>query len=74
MDDDISDVASVGSINSDEVDDLLSQGEDDLDELDVKDNEVILANRQCNLSTDAILAHEFGGEAPQPSLPPVSEK
>ena len=55
---------SVESIKSDEVDDLLCQGEDDLDDLDGKDNEVILANRQCNLSTDMILALEFGGEAP----------
>ena len=73
MDDKVSDIVSVGLINSDEVDDLLSQGEDDLDDLDGKDNEVILANRQCNLSTDVILACEFR-EAPRPSLPPVSEK
>ena len=74
MDDEVSDIASVGSINSDDVDDLLSNGEEDLDDLDGKDNEIILANRQCNVSTDAILAREFAVEEPRPSLPAVSEK
>ena len=74
MDDEVSDIASVGSINSEDVDDLLSNGEEDLDDLDGKDNEIILANRQCNVSTDAILAREFGVEEPRPSLPAVSEK
>ena len=74
MDDEVSDIASVRSVNSDDVDDLLSNGEEDLDDLDGKDNEIILANRQCNVSTDAILAHEFGSEEPHPSLPAVSEK
>ena len=76
MDDEVSDVASCRSVNSDEVDEFLahSEGEGNLGDLDGKDNEVILANRQCKLSIDAIFAREFGGEEPRPSLPPVSEK
>ena len=74
MDDEVSDITSIGSVNSDDVDNLLSQGDEDLEDLDGKDNEVILANSQCNVSRDVILACEFSGEEPCPSLPPVSEK
>ena len=58
LDDKVSDVASIGSINSDEINDLLSHSDNDLGDLDGKDNEVILANRQCNVRIDAILAQE----------------
>ena len=55
----------------DEVDELLSAGAHDTTE---KENEVFLSNRQCELSADAILAHDFGGEEPRPTLPPVCSK
>ena len=74
MDDEVSDMESCRSVNSEEMDDLLSQSDGDPSDLDNKDHEIILANRQCDRSIDAILAREFGGEPPQTSLPPVSEK
>ena len=38
------------------------------------ESEVVLANRQCNLSVDAILAREYGGDPPREFLPSVSPK
>ena len=72
VDQEVSDGELVNSVNSDEVDNLLGHSDDELGEPNDKDNEVILANRQCNVSVDTILAREFGGEEPKPSLPPVS--
>ena len=38
------------------------------------ESEVVLANRQCNLSVDAILAREYGGDPLREFLPSVSPK
>ena len=74
MEDEVSDMELCRSVKSEEMDDLLLQSEGDPSDLDNKDHEVILANRQCDRSIDAILAREFASEEPWPSLPPVSEK
>ena len=63
-----------------DVDDLLSlHGSDEEPENDNinnidNENEVILANRQCNLTVDAILARDYGGNSPRKTLPGVSTK
>ena len=70
--DEVSDGASSCSGDSNDVDELLSiNGTDEEAE---NENEVILANRQCNESVDALLTREYGPEPPRETLPPVSAK
>ena len=72
LDDEVSDGASSCSEDLNDVDELLSiNGTDEETE---NENEVILANRQCNESVDALLAREYGPEPPRETLPPVSAK
>ena len=68
--DEVSDVESLDSVNTNDVDELLLHSIDELD----KDPKIILANRQCNVGVDVILTQEFGGEEPKPHLPGVASK
>ena len=69
-DEEVSDLESLDSVNTNDVDELLSCSLDKQD----KDPEIILANRQCNVGVDVILTQEFGGEEPKPHLPGVASK
>ena len=74
--DEVSELSSPDSADLGDVEDLLSMhgSDDDLGNENENESEVILANRQCNLSVDAILAREYGGEPPRQFLPSVSPK
>ena len=70
--DEVSDGVSSCSGDLNDVDELLSiHGTDEETE---NENEVIIANRQCNESVDMLLAHEYGPEPLRETLPPVSAK
>ena len=66
----VADLESLYSVNTNDVDELLSHSIDKPD----KDPKIILANRQCNVGVDVILTQEFSGEEPKPHLPGVASK
>ena len=72
----VSDIESVFDENEDDMDEDANLAEliDGITGESERDTEIVLANRQCNLSMDAILAYDFGGEEPKETLPPVGEK
>ena len=78
--DEVSDPESSGPEDLGDVVDLLSiHGSDDKTDNGNENNveqksEIILANRQCNLTVDAILTCDYGGSSPCKTLPGVSTK